>query len=146
SLLLGTAVLSRLLFGGLADRIGALPTLLLSSGLQAVALALYAWVDSLAGLYVLSVGFGLVFGGIVPSYALAVRELFPEAQAGWRIGVVYLGGTIGMALGAWLGGLIFDLTGAYHAAFLTGFAFNLANLVAVALLVWRHRGPTPIPA
>jgi MFS family permease len=140
SLLLGAAVISRLLFGGLADRIGALPTLLISSSLQAVAMALYAWVDTLLGLYALSLGFGLVFGGIVPSYALAVRELFPAAEAGWRIGVVFLGGTIGMALGGWLGGAIFDLTGAYHAAFLTGFVFNLANLVLVVQLVWRHRG------
>jgi MFS family permease len=146
SLLLGCAVVSRLLFGGLADRIGALPTLLISSGLQAVALAAYAWVDTLFGLYALSIGYGLVFGGIVPSYALAVRELFPEAEAGWRIGVVYLGGTIGMAVGGWLGGAIFDLTGAYHAAFLTGLAFNLANLVIVVLLVWRRSGPTPIAA
>lgn len=142
SLLLGSAVASRLLFGGLADRIGALPTLLISSGLQALALALYAWIDTLFGLYMLSVVFGLVFGGIVPSYALAVRELFPESEAGWRIGVVYLGGTIGMGVGGWLGGAIFDLTGAYHAAFLTGFAFNLANLALVVPLVWRHRGPT----
>ena len=150
SLLLGSAVISRLLFGGLADRIGALPTLLISSGLQALALALYAWVDTLFGLYALSIGFGLVFGGIVPSYALAVRELFPESEAGWRIGVVFLGGTIGMALGGWLGGAIFDVTGAYHAAFLTGLAFNLANLVLVVLLVWRRGGPnvvvTPAPA
>lgn len=146
SLLLGSAVISRLLFGGLADRIGALPTLLVSSSLQAVALALYAWVDTLVGLYVLSVGFGVVFGGIVPSYALAVRELFPEAEAGWRIGVVYLGGTIGMALGGWLGGFIFDVTGGYYAAFLTGFAFNVANLVVVTTLVWRRRGPTRVPA
>jgi MFS family permease len=151
SLLLGSAVISRLLFGGLADRIGALPTLLISSGLQALALALYAWVDTLFGLYALSIGFGLVFGGIVPSYALAVRELFPESEAGWRIGVVFLGGTIGMALGGWLGGAIFDVTGAYHAAFLTGLAFNLGNIVLVVLLVWRRGGGsnvvvTPAPA
>ena len=147
SLLLGSAVVSRLLFGGLADRIGALPTLLISSGLQAAALALYAWVDTLFGLYMLSLGFGLVFGGIVPAYALAVRELFPVAEAGWRIGVVFLGGTIGMALGGWLGGVIFDLTGAYHAAFLTGLAFNLVNLAVVVPLVWRQRGgPTRFAA
>lgn len=141
SLLLGSAVASRLIFGGLADRIGALPTLLISSGLQALGLALFAWVDTLVGLYLLSVAFGFVFGGIVPSYALAVRELFPEAEAGWRVGVVYLGGTIGMASGGWLGGHIFDLTGAYHSAFLTGFAFNLTNLVIVGALVWRRREP-----
>ena len=141
SLLLGSAVVSRLIFGGIADRIGALPTLLISSGLQALALVLYAWIDTLVGLYLLSAAFGFVFGGILPSYALAVRELFPESQAGWRVGVVYLGGTIGMAAGGWLGGFIFDLTGAYHAAFLTGFAFNLSNLVIVGALVWRRREP-----
>ena len=84
--------------------------------------------------------FGLAFGGIVPSYALIVRELFPARQAGWRIGAVLLFGSIGMALGGWLGGQIFDLTGSYRSAFLVGVAFNLGNLALVGALLHRQGG------
>ncbi len=140
SLLLAAAFVSRLGFGWLSDRIGGLATILLSSALQAATLAIYVWVDDLIGLYLVSGVFGLVFGGIVPAYALAVRELFPAGEAGWRIGVVYLFGTVGMALGSWLGGWIFDLTGAYQIAFLTGVAFNLANLALIGSLIWSAGG------
>ncbi len=143
SLLLGCAFMSRLAFGWVADRIGGLRTILIGASLQAVFLSAFAWVDSLASLYVVSALFGLAFGGIVPSYALAVRELFHVSQAGWRIGVVYFFGTIGMGLGGYVGGLIFDLTGSYERAFLTGVAFNLLNLVLIGTLVWRHRDEDP---
>lgn len=143
SLLLGCAFMSRLAFGWVADRIGGLRTILIGASLQAVFLAAFAWVDSLASLYIVSALFGLAFGGIVPSYALAVRELFHVSQAGWRIGVVYFFGTVGMGLGGYVGGLIFDLTGGYERAFLTGVAFNLLNLVLIAALVWRHRDEDP---
>ncbi|MDP6706209.1 MAG: MFS transporter [Alphaproteobacteria bacterium] len=142
SLLLACAFMSRLIFGWTADRIGGLKTILLSSGLQAMVLSFYTLFDGMLGLYLLSALFGLVFGGIVPSYSLVVRELFPENQAGWRTGVVYLFGTIGMGLGGWLGGLIFDLTGGYQLAFITGVASNVVNLVLIMTLVWRSQpGP-----
>ena len=140
SLLLACGLVSRLGFGWLADRIGALKTILLSSSMQAVALALFISMESLLGLYLVAALFGLVFGGIVPSYALAVRELFAEREAGWRIGVVYLFATSGMGLGGYLGGVIFDLTGGYAVAFATGVAFNLVNLFLLIVLVWRQRG------
>ncbi len=141
SLLLACAFLSRMGFGWLADRIGGLQTILLSSSLQTAALSLYTVVDGLLGLYMISALFGLVFGGIVPAYALAVRQLFPEGQAGWRIGVVYFFGTSAMGLGGLLGGFLFDLSGGYHLAFVVGVAFNVANLAIVGAFVWLLGGP-----
>lgn len=141
SLLLACAFVSRLGFGWLADRIGGLRTILIGASAQAVMLTAYAWTNGLIGLYVVSGLFGLVYGGIVPSYALVGRELFPASQAGWRIGVIFLGGTMGMALGGVLGGAIFDITGAYRYAFLTGVAFNLMNLVLIGTLVFRSSEP-----
>ncbi|HEX5795558.1 MAG TPA: MFS transporter [Geminicoccaceae bacterium] len=140
SLLLGCALISRLLFGLVADRIGGLRTLLIGSAGQAVMLTSFAVVESFWGLYLISALFGLAFGGIVPCYALIVRELFPAGQAGWRIGAVILFGSIGMALGGWLGGQIFDLTGSYRSAFLVGGAFNLGNLALVGALLHRQGG------
>ena len=138
ALLLACATLSRLAFGWLSDRIGGLHTILIGASFQVLALTAFAWIDDMAALYVVSALFGLGFGGIVPAYALAVRELFPEREAGWRNGAVFLFGTIGMALGGWLGGAVFDLAGAYRFAFLAGVAFNLVNLVLIMTLVWRR--------
>jgi MFS family permease len=138
-LLLCSAV-SRLGFGFLSDRIGGLTTILIGSAMQASALGLFALVDTVTGLYAVSGLFGLVFGGIVPAYALAVRELFPARQSGSRMGVVFFFGTIGMALGGLLGGWIFDLAGSYHLAFLVGVGFNITNLMAIVTLLWL-KGP-----
>jgi MFS family permease len=138
SFLLASAFVSRILFGALADRIGGLWMLLVGSAGQAAVLVSFAFVESFLGLYAISALFGLVFGGIVPAYAIIVRELFPASQVGWRIGAVFLFGTIGMALGGSLGGLIFDLSGSYQAAFLVGVAFNLGNLALIGALVRRQ--------
>jgi MFS family permease len=146
SLLLACGVVSRLGFGWLSDRIGGLTTIFIGSGMQALTLGFYAVVDTLLGLYVLSAVFGLVFGGIVPAYALAVRELFPARDAGWRMGVVFLFGTVGMASGGFLGGWIFDLTGQYPMAFLVGVGANVVNLMAIATLLWRGRRMQPVAA
>ncbi|MBI4183172.1 MAG: MFS transporter [Proteobacteria bacterium] len=139
SVLLGTAFLSRLAWGMLADRIGGLATLLFGSAAQAGALSLYLAVESLAGLYAVSALFGVGFGGILPTYSLIIRDLFPVSEIGRRIGVVYFFGTAGMALGGWIGGGLFDLTGSYRAAFAVGLVFNLINLALVALLGARRR-------
>ena len=151
SILLFTAFLSRLAYGWLADRIGGLRTLLLGSSLQLLGLACFMYVETLEGLYLVSFFYGLGYGGIVPMYAIIIRQLFPGSQAGWRIGVIFLFGTIGMAIGGYLGGLIFDLTATYRLAFLTGICFNLANLTLVVFMVWRHgkrggRGGRLLPA
>ncbi len=138
SLLLACAFFSRLAFGLIADRIGGLWALLIGSSGQALVLSSFAFVESFVGLYLVSALFGLAFGGIVPCYALIVRDLFPAQQAGWRIGAVFLFGTVGMALGGWLGGLIFDLAGTYRLAFLVGTGFNLGNLLLVGTLLYRQ--------
>jgi MFS family permease len=137
SLMLGLGVVSRLVSGWISDRIGGLRTLLLGSVLQGVALLMFLPSDGLVSLYVVSGMFGLFQGGIVPSYALIVREYFPPEEAGARVGTVLMATLMGMALGGWMSGAVFDLTGSYRAAFLNGIAFNLLNLSIVCFLLWR---------
>ena len=139
SLMMGFGIASRLLSGWISDHIGGLHTLLLGSLLQGVALLLFLPFDGLVPLYVVSAMFGLFQGGIVPSYALIVREYFAPQQAGARVGMVLMATMLGMALGGWLSGAIFDWTGSYHAAFLNGLAWNLLNLGIVGSLVYRAR-------
>ena len=143
SLMLGFGIISRLASGVIADRIGGLPTLLLGSGLQGFALLLYLGFDGMTSLYVISALFGLFQGGIVPSYAIIVREYFPANEAATRLGVVLMATLFGMAFGGWLSGAIFDLTGSYKAAFLNGVLWNVLNFGIVAWLItrstWRMR-------
>ena len=135
ALMLGAGVVSRLASGWICDRIGGRRTLLLGSSLQALALVLFLPFDGLASLYVLSALFGLFQGGIVPAYAVIIREFFPPEEAGMRVGTVLMATVFGMALGGWMSGVIFDLTGSYQAAFLNGILWNLLNLgIAVGLL------------
>jgi MFS family permease len=137
SLMLACGIASRLISGAICDRIGGLRTLLLGSALQAVALFLFLPFDGLASLYVIAALFGLFQGGIVPSYAIIVREHFPASEAGARVGAVIMCTMLGMALGGWMSGKIFDLTGAYHAAFLNGIAWNALNLSIALLLLYK---------
>ena len=137
SLMMGLGIISRLVSGWISDHIGGLRTLLLGSVLQGVALLLFLPFDGLVPLYVVSGLFGLFQGGIVPSYALVVREYFSPAQAGARMGTILMATMIGMALGGWMSGAVFDWTGSYHAAFLNGIAWNLLNLAVVVFLLWR---------
>lgn len=139
SLMLGFGVVSRIISGFISDKIGGLYTLLLGSTLQGIALLLYVPFDGLTSLYVVSALFGFFQGGIVPSYALIVREYFSPKEAGARVGVVLMATLFGMALGGWLSGVIYDLTGSYQAAFLNGIAWNLLNVSIVLFLLWRRR-------
>jgi len=139
SLMLGFGIVSRLISGLICDRIGGLRTLLLGSVLQTVALALFLPFDSLASLYLISALFGLFQGGIVPSYAIIVREHFSPREAGARVGTVLTATLLGMALGGWLTGKIFDITGSYDAAFVNGIAWNLVNIAIVVMLIGRSR-------
>jgi MFS family permease len=139
SLMLAFGIVSRLVSGVICDRIGGLRTLLLGSALQGVALLLFLPFDGLASLYVISALFGLFQGGIVPSYAIIVREHFPPAEAGARVGTVLMCTLFGMALGGWLSGKVFDLTGSYQAAFVNGIGWNLLNLSIVLFLLMRVR-------
>ena len=140
SLMLACGIVSRLVSGYICDRIGGLRTLLLGSVLQGVALLLFIPFDGLVSLYVISALFGLFQGGIVPSYAIIVREHFPPAEAGARVGTVLMATLFGMALGGWMSGKVFDLTGSYDAAFVNGVAWNLVNLAIVLMLLRRMRG------
>ncbi|UCH49587.1 MAG: MFS transporter [Betaproteobacteria bacterium] len=128
SLLLACGIISRLVFGWISDHIGGLRTLLLGSALQAFALCLYLLSDGLISLYLISALFGLFQGGIVPSYAIIVREYFSPKEAGARIGTVMMATMFGMAFGGWMSGVIFDWTGSYQTAFVHGIVWNLLNL------------------
>jgi MFS family permease len=135
SLMLGAGVLSRLASGFICDRIGGRRTLLLGSTLQAFALVLFLPFEGLVSLYVVSALFGLFQGGIVPAYAVIIREFLPPQEAGVRVGTVLMATVFGMALGGWMSGAIYDLTGSYDAAFVNGIAWNLLNIgIAVGLL------------
>jgi MFS family permease len=137
SLMLGCGIVSRLASGWICDRIGGLRTLLLGSTLQGIALALFLFFDELESLYVISALFGLFQGGIVPSYAIIVREHFTPREAGARVGLVLMMTLFGMALGGWMSGAVFDLTGSYRAAFLNGIGWNLLNVTIAAALLYR---------
>jgi MFS family permease len=137
SLMLGMGVISRVASGVLADRIGGVGTLLVGSVLQGLTLALYIVFDGLVSLYVVSALFGLAQGGIVPCYALIVRQYFPPREVGTRLGLVLMATLFGMALGGWVSGVIFDLTGSYRAAFANGILWNLLNGAIALWLLWR---------
>jgi MFS family permease len=137
SLMLAAGIISRLTFGLIVDRIGPLPALLLSSSLQAACLLLYFWADGLISLYVVTALFGLVQGGIVLTYTLIVREYYPAAEAGTRVGLVLSATLAGMAIGGWMSGVIFDATLSYRAAFLGGFGWNLLNIAIAGWLLLR---------
>ena len=139
SLMLGMGIISRLVSGWIADRIGGLRTLLLGSFLQGVALVGFLFADGVMSLYLVSAMFGLFQGGIVPSYPLVVREYFTPKEAGARVGTVLMATLLGMALGGWMSGAIFDWTGSYQAAFINGIAWNLLNLGICVFLLLRVR-------
>ncbi|QQS15117.1 MAG: MFS transporter [Rhodospirillales bacterium] len=137
SLMLACGIISRIASGFVADRIGGLATLFLGSLLQGAALLMYLGFDGMWSLYIISALFGLFQGGIVPSYAIIVREYFAPGEAGARVGAVLMATMIGMAFGGWISGAIFDMTGSYKAAFLNGMAWNLVNAAIVAWLLMR---------
>jgi MFS family permease len=138
ALVLGFGIVSRLGSGWLCDRIGVLRLLVLGSALQALSLVFYLPAQSLAALYAASIFFGIVQGGIVPAYAIIVRENFPVAEAGWRTGAVMMSTQLGMAGGAWMSAALFDFTGSYTVPFWNGIAWNVANLAIALLLLRRH--------
>jgi MFS family permease len=140
SVMLAAGVVSRLASGFLADHIGGAGALLIGSIAQCLSLFLYLPFDGLAALYVVSALFGLSQGGIVPGYAIVIREYMAPQEAGRRVGIVMMSTTLGMALGGWMSGWIFDLTGSYSAAFMNGIAWNVLNIFVVTLVLWRSSG------
>ena len=141
ALMSGAGVISRLASGFLADYIGGVRTLLLGSVLQCAALFFFLPFDGLVPLYIISLMFGLSQGGIVPSYAIVVREYMPAREAGSRIGTIVAATIFGMALGGWMSGAIYDATGSYELAFINGIAWNLLNMGIILSLLWRTRTP-----
>jgi MFS family permease len=140
SLMMGFGIVSRIGSGFLADRIGGIRTLLVGSMAQGFALLFYLFFDSLTSLYLISAMFGLFQGGIVPSYAIIVREAMPASEAATRVGIVIFASVFGMSFGGWVSGVIFDATGSYAAAFANGLAWNALNIVIVLGLLLRARG------
>jgi MFS family permease len=143
SLMLSFGIISRIASGFLADRLGGLATLLLGSLAQMAALTLYLMMDGLTSLYVISALFGLFQGGLVPSYAIIVRESFPAKEAGARVGLILMMTLLGMALGGWMSGVIYDLTGSYRAAFANGVAWNALNFLIAVFLLFRSALTAP---
>jgi len=146
SVMLGGALVSRLFWGWLADRIGGLGTLLASSGCQALAIAAFTATQDEAGLFAISAAYGLGFSGIIPAYVLAVRELFPSAEASWRVPTLLFISMSGMAFGGWFAGALYDHFGFYAPAFAAGAVFNIANLVVIGFLVTRQARERRLPA
>jgi MFS family permease len=151
SLMLACGIVSRVGSGFLADTLGGVATLLIGSFAQMAALTLYLMMDRLTSLYVIAILFGLFQGGLVPSYAIIVRESFPAKEAGARVGLILMATLLGMALGGWMSGVIFDITGSYRAAFANGVAWNALNFLIALFLLFRspltsRRSATAPPA
>jgi MFS family permease len=143
SVLLGTAFISRQLWGWVSDRIGGLETVLVGSALQLLAMVAFILTQDEIGLFTVSAAFGLGFAGIIPAYILAIRELFPAAEAYWRIPAFLLCSGLGMALGGWLAGVLYDQFATYAIAFAAGVGANAVNLMIVGTLVVRRRQAPP---
>ena len=143
SFILIASFVGRIGMGWLTDRIGALKSMLLGSVLQAIGTAVFVVTDSLSGIYAGAIFFGLGFGGLVPMYAVALRDIYPANQAGWRFGTIFIFGALGMALGGQVAGVIFDLTGSYQLAFALGFVFNVFNLALLVCVMTMTRRPRP---
>jgi MFS family permease len=139
SVLLGTAFLSRQIWGAISDRIGGLATVLIGSSWQCSAMIAFLLTQNEVGLFTVAAAFGLGFSGIIPAYVLALRELFPAAEASWRIPTLLLFTAVGMATGGWLAGLLYDHFGYYAPAFAVGIGSNILNILVVGTLVMRQR-------
>ena len=139
AVMMAFGIVSRIGSGFIADRLGGLATLLIGSVAQGLALAMYLFFDGLTSLYVVSALFGLFQGGLVPSYAIIVRETMPAKEAATRVGIVIMASVIGMSFGGWISGVIFDMTGSYRAAFLNGLAWNALNMGIALMLLLRSR-------
>jgi MFS family permease len=140
SVLLASAFVSRQFWGMLADRIGGLRAVMAGSACQAVAIGAFLLTQNEIGLFAVSAAFGLGFSGIIPSYVVAIRALFPSSEASWRVPTFFFLAMSGMAFGSWLAGALYDQFGFYAPAFGVGVFFNLANLCVIGYLVARQGG------
>jgi len=145
SFILGTAFVTRQLWGAISDKIGGLLTVLIGSAVQALAMIAFLLTQDEIGLFTVSAVYGLGFAGIIPAYVLAIREYFPAREVSWRIPTLLLFSGGGMAAGGWIAGVLYDYFGYYLPAFATGIVFNLMNLVLVCALVFRQQGDRGLP-
>jgi len=145
SVMLAAAFLARQFWGWVSDRVGGLYTIIFGSAWQAVAMVAFVSTQDEVGLFAITAAYGFGFSGIIPAYVLTVRQLFPAAEAGWRVPSVLFLGMGGMAFGGWFAGLMYDRFGTYAPAFLSGLVFNIANLIIIAALLWRWRGRAALP-
>ena len=139
SVLLGSAFISRMFWGWLSDTVGGLYTILAGSICQAAAMVGFILTQDEAGLFAVAAAFGLGFSGIIPAYVVVLRDLFPASEASWRIPIWFFSNIVGMALGGWLAGYIYDGLGSYGPAFMIGVVLNLANIAIIASLAVRRR-------
>jgi MFS family permease len=140
SVMLAAAFVARQAWGALADRIGGLRTILAGSAFQALTIASFSLTQDEAGLFIISAAFGLGFAGIIPAYAVAIRDLYPSSEASWRIPLTLFTAMSGMAVGSWFAGLLYDHFGYYAPAFTIGVVFNIANLLIIGFLIFRLSG------
>ena len=145
SVLLGCAFVSRVFWGWLTDRIGGLGAVFAGSAAQALAIAAFTVTQDEAGLFAVSAAYGLGFSGIIPAYVVAIRDLFPSAEASWRVPTLLFTGMSGMAFGGWFAGALYDQFGFYAPAFAAGALFNLANLAVIGFLVVRQARQSRLP-
>jgi predicted MFS family arabinose efflux permease len=138
SVMTAGGIVSRIVSGWIADRLGGIKTLLLGTTLQAIALLAYLVSDALVALYLVTALFGLVQGGIIPSYGVIVREYFPPREAGFRMGITVSSTVAGMALGGWMAGAVVDLSGSYQPAIVNAVVWNAVNGVMIWLLLIRQ--------
>jgi MFS family permease len=132
----------KIICGLVADRVGAKRVLVAGLALQAVAVSLYLVTRDLTSFYALSLMFGFAYGGVMPLYAILVREYFGERIMGAVFGAVAFVSTVGMALGPWVGGRLYDASGNYAWLFIGSAGIGL-GAVAIAL---TFRSPRPLPA
>ena len=137
ALMLGFGIVSRISSGWISDKIGGIKTLILGSIMQATVIFFFIFVDTLTGLYLVSIAFGLSQGGIVPSYTIIIRRYFRSREAGRRIGLVFVSTIGGMAFGGWIAGVLYDVTGSYTISFINAIAFNILNLAIAGFLLRR---------
>jgi MFS family permease len=142
SVLLGMAFFSRQVWGAISDRIGGLYTMLAGAVLQTVGMIAFLLTQDEIGLFTVSALFGFGFSGLVPANILASRELFPAADAYWRIPTLLLASGTGMAGGGWIAGILYDHFGYYAPAFATGAAISFLNLMIISTLALRRSQTT----
>ena len=143
----GLASLSgRIVCGLIADRVGAKQTLITGLAVQALAVSLYLVTQGTVGFYALAALFGLSYGGVMPLYAILVREYFGGKIMGTAFGAVAMVSMLGMAIGPWAGGWLFDTFGSYFWLYIGSFGIGLGAVVIALTFRPPERQPVALAA